>query len=161
MNQAGTAHYAMTNNWRTSYYYLEIGIMEDKCVNWTRDTSLNRNMFGINGAAKMGDIIDGTSTTLMLCESPFRKNASVYGPYWLAWVYTSGVTTGGGINRTNGCGGLPATGCPTAWGAGSKHEGGMQIVMADGSVRFINENINTTIYSGLVTIAGGEAIDDF
>jgi prepilin-type processing-associated H-X9-DG protein len=76
-------------------------------------------------------------------------------------VYTSGVEHQAGINRTGGCGASPSTGCPFAWGAGSKHEGGMQIAMGDGSVRFINENVNTTIHSGLITIAGGETFDDF
>lgn len=43
----------------------------------------------------------------------------------------------------------------------SEHAGGAQFLFADGSVQFISENINPTIYRGLSTIAGGEVIGDF
>ena len=40
--------------------------------------------------------------------------------------------------------------------ASSFHPGGVNMCMADGSVRFISEGINITLYRALSTIRGGE-----
>jgi prepilin-type N-terminal cleavage/methylation domain-containing protein/prepilin-type processing-associated H-X9-DG protein len=45
--------------------------------------------------------------------------------------------------------------------AGSYHPGGAQFLMGDGSVRFIAETINMTIYRGLSTRDGGEVPGNF
>ena len=44
---------------------------------------------------------------------------------------------------------------------GSMHVGGAQFLMMDGSVRFLSENMNRTIYSYLGSRADGEVIGDF
>jgi prepilin-type N-terminal cleavage/methylation domain-containing protein/prepilin-type processing-associated H-X9-DG protein len=43
----------------------------------------------------------------------------------------------------------------------SQHTGGAQFLLADGSVRFISQNINLTLYRGLSTIGGNEVIGEF
>jgi prepilin-type processing-associated H-X9-DG protein len=45
--------------------------------------------------------------------------------------------------------------------ATSRHAGGVQVVMGDGSVRFIAQSINLTTWQGLGTRAGGETLGDF
>jgi prepilin-type processing-associated H-X9-DG protein len=40
----------------------------------------------------------------------------------------------------------------------SRHPGGVQFALADGSVRFIAETIELTLYRALATIRGGEAV---
>jgi len=159
-NQGGVAHYAITNGFRSSYWFPARYIMEDIGTTYQNESYTLRGMFGINGACKLGDIKDGTSNTMMLCETPFRKNATVYGPFWNSWNYTTGVTFGQAINAKGGCGGGP-NGCPVAWGAGSAHAGGMHMGMADGSVRFINQTTLFSITQGLVTIAGKEVVGAF
>jgi prepilin-type processing-associated H-X9-DG protein len=51
---------------------------------------------------------------------------------------------------------------PPQWqqarGFKSRHPGGVQFVMADGSVHFVNESIDHNIYRGLSTRNGGEAV---
>ena len=51
------------------------------------------------------------------------------------------------------------------WGAilgtSSLHEGGIQVAMADGSSRFISENIDYTLYKNLSTIADGNVVGEF
>jgi prepilin-type processing-associated H-X9-DG protein len=44
---------------------------------------------------------------------------------------------------------------------GSRHVGGAQFGMADGSVRFISENIDRNVYSALGTRDGGEVLGEF
>ncbi len=44
---------------------------------------------------------------------------------------------------------------------GSRHIGGAQFCFADGSVRFLSENIDRTVYSSLGTRDGGEVVSEF
>ena len=49
-----------------------------------------------------------------------------------------------------------ATGGLSSW-----HEGGAQMAIADGSVRFISENIDSFTYQNLGNRADGQMIGDF
>jgi prepilin-type processing-associated H-X9-DG protein len=44
---------------------------------------------------------------------------------------------------------------------GSQHVGGANFALADGSVRFIGENIDMNTLRGLSTRSGGEALDEY
>ncbi len=46
-------------------------------------------------------------------------------------------------------------------GFGGAHVGGAHFVLADGSVRFISENIDAQVMEALTTIQGGEVLGDF
>ncbi|MDG3007155.1 DUF1559 domain-containing protein [Paludisphaera mucosa] len=80
--------------------------------------------------------------------------------------YRTGLT-GDYLNQTPMCvsepvQGLPCTGDagdkPAYAGARSRHAGGINTLMGDGSVRFIKNSINMPTWLGLNTIAGGEVI---
>jgi prepilin-type processing-associated H-X9-DG protein len=43
----------------------------------------------------------------------------------------------------------------------SRHPGGVNVLLADGSVRFIQQGINLATWQALGTIAGGEVLSDF
>ena len=43
----------------------------------------------------------------------------------------------------------------------SRHPGGVQIMLGDGSVRFVSETIDLGLWRGLATIQGGEVISDY
>ena len=45
-----------------------------------------------------------------------------------------------------------------AWRIGSKHPGGVNVTMGDGSVRFIKNTINPYTWWTLQTMRGGEVI---
>jgi prepilin-type processing-associated H-X9-DG protein len=47
-----------------------------------------------------------------------------------------------------------------AYAARSYHEGGVNVVMADGSSRFVSENVNPAIWQALATRSGKESIGD-
>jgi prepilin-type N-terminal cleavage/methylation domain-containing protein/prepilin-type processing-associated H-X9-DG protein len=72
-------------------------------------------------------------------------------------------STGVGINL--GIPNPPPIGGP-AWdayeiGYSSRHTGGINVLFGDGSVRFINQNINAATWSALGTRAGGEVVANF
>jgi prepilin-type processing-associated H-X9-DG protein len=60
---------------------------------------------------------------------------------------------------------LPCAGSTSDWNtatARSRHPGGVNVVMADGSVRFIVDRINLTTWQALGTIKEGEVfLGDF
>ncbi|MES2790810.1 MAG: DUF1559 domain-containing protein [Planctomycetota bacterium] len=45
--------------------------------------------------------------------------------------------------------------------ARSRHEGGVHVLLADGSCRFVSENLNLSIWNGIATRAGSEVLADF
>jgi prepilin-type N-terminal cleavage/methylation domain-containing protein/prepilin-type processing-associated H-X9-DG protein len=59
------------------------------------------------------------------------------------WAYCSAVASGGVSNISN---------------ADSYHSGGVNVLMTDGSVKFIKDSVNQTVWWGLGTIGGGEVI---
>ncbi|QDT66382.1 DUF1559 domain-containing protein [Calycomorphotria hydatis] len=111
-------------------------------------TDQHRGIFGLNSRTRIRDITDGTSNTLLLGEraysfnfypddsSAIRKAANLYQggvsrDYIGAWAGSGGIN----ILDTNASASVERT------SFSSMHVGGSQFAMADGSVRFISENI--------------------
>jgi prepilin-type N-terminal cleavage/methylation domain-containing protein/prepilin-type processing-associated H-X9-DG protein len=108
-------------------------------------------------------IKDGLTNTLMIGESTTSTNRA-YRTFWansFAHFTMSGVTT---QSRTllgdydqcvklGGAGGAFA--CKFGWG--SMHPGGLHFLLCDGSVRFVNTNVDMTLLQNMATIAGGES----
>lgn len=107
---------------------------------------------------KIRDIQDGLSNTLAMGELvPDCYN-------WSNWMYgdTSFYSTSNGINilgpnccRSQGGNWLDWQPCALFR---SMHPGGMNAVMADASVHFINDNIDINTFQALGTISGGETV---
>ncbi len=57
--------------------------------------------------------------------------------------------------------GLTDWGINSMMAAGSEHTGGAQVLMADGSVRFVSENIDKNVWWGIGTRNGGETASEF
>ena len=158
----GTTHYAVTNARRTNYAFVGRTYDQNRRISFSRDFNAGKAAFGINGAAQMKDVKDGSSNTMFMCETPMRKTSAHYGPYWNQWVYTSGIAPGAyGINvlYVNSSG--TQYDYVYAFRAGSKHTGGMHILMGDGAVRFLSENINLATVKALVSMNGKEVIGEF
>jgi prepilin-type processing-associated H-X9-DG protein len=63
-----------------------------------------------------------------------------------------GVTIGGPVQTRY---------TPYGWRtARSRHPGGVNVMYADGSLRFVSDSIALQAWQALATIAGDEAIDD-
>ena len=103
----------------------------------------NAGIFGYNRVTRFRDILDGLSYTLMITDSS-RPAAS---------FMEGGPSTIRGFSRK------PYINGPD--GIGSPHTGGLQVLLADGSVRFVSENIDATLLEALATKAGGEVLKEF
>lgn len=141
-------------------------------------TGLNGMFYGCS-STRIRDITDGTSTTFMIGESftdpDFVKDGQGM-DYWLlgspqtgGWDCTPGDR--GGTEYSEGLGStywhMNARLDPTVPGVlveisfGSYHVGGAHFTMADGSARFVSENISLDILRALGSIDGGEVIGEF
>ena len=113
------------------------------------------HMAMINGAGTVGsgvtsrEIKDGTSSTLMVVEACGLD---------IVWTEPRDVNIDSqpvGVNLPS-----PTPGMSPGW-VSSHHRGGAHVLLADGSVRFIDEKINPEILKSLMTINGRDAVDDF
>ena len=100
------------------------------------------------------NIIDGTSNTLMVGEVIGVGEGTHSGHFYVTWDV---LHTANGIN-------LPLRLGPSSpWvtdkgGFASFHPGGCHFLMADGSVRFLNEDIDSVTLAALTTREGGEIL---
>lgn len=97
-------------------------------------------VFGYDREVKFRDVRDGTSNTMAIAEASKRYGA------WMA----GGDATIRGFSRK------PYIKGPD--GIGGPHQGGVQAMFLDGSVRFISENIDDRVLEGISTIGGGEPV---
>jgi prepilin-type N-terminal cleavage/methylation domain-containing protein len=117
------------------------------------------------GGVKLREILDGTSTTLMVGEaSPADSNSAAWSSDgdWaitgvqLNWDY---LTAGGCL----GTSGVPNPGLATCWphmrGFRSFHPGGVHFAFVDSSAKFIADNIDHPVFRAISTRAGEEVVD--
>lgn len=135
-------------------------------------------MFYIFSDTSIGDVSDGTSNTVMLAETLVRPGSSGWGDpgsYWNGGGWGSyGFTTLEGPNtplpdqiydcKSEDYFMAPCTSVlrePAYNFARSAHTGGVTVLLADGSVRFVSDSINLTTWHALGTRAGGEVTGEF
>lgn len=126
--------------------------------------------------AKIRDITDGTTNTILVGEVIQGKGRDLRGFAW--WGDASQFTTylapnSGSPDRiytSTYCNNQPNSNLPCAVSSGSnptmfasrsRHVGGVHVTLGDGSSRFISENINLGIWRALSTMAGNEVIGEF
>jgi prepilin-type N-terminal cleavage/methylation domain-containing protein/prepilin-type processing-associated H-X9-DG protein len=121
----------------------------------------------MGGPERFGSITDGLSNTIMAGEltftdqtdratfwaytyasynqSSFLTESRILGTSYLKCWKPDGVHDGGaGANNP----------CKRGWG--SMHTGGMNMLLCDGSVRFLSFNVDINLLAAMATIAGGE-----
>jgi prepilin-type N-terminal cleavage/methylation domain-containing protein/prepilin-type processing-associated H-X9-DG protein len=129
-------------------------------------------VFQENGKLSIKDVTDGTSNTLAFGEVLWVDHENNAGtgngnggkPAWSAGVPTMlGFSTAGGINANWPCQGPNTTGnanvtCGLSRPAAlqSKHTGGVNVALVDGSIRFLSQSISQSTLDGLATRAGNE-----
>lgn len=112
------------------------------------------------------DVTDGISSTVLMWEIAGRPTV------WRRGKRVPNQVTGGGgwsdiLNAENWFGGSSPNGCAinctnkTEEGVYSFHPGGVNILLCDGSSRFLSENTSPTLFVSLVTYHYAEVIDQF
>jgi len=169
-----TAHYGIsptntgTGGAKTSYDFVTFGSnYHNKCEDWTGMTApttmTNRRMFGDHSKCRLGDVKDGTSNTAAIAETTLE----VANGEGIAWGYRGWVMVGVdlasySINNWWYLTTKYPQGTSGSWAyPGSVHTGGMHILLGDGAVRFITENIDTTTRQRLSYISDGLIIGEF
>lgn len=141
-------------------------------------------VFGRNRGAKFRDITDGNSNTMIAAETLTGSPGDNRGSFWgdqpgNTQIYLELTPNTTSPDRLYGAAGwcisLPEMNLPCINGAASyavanmnhtatsrsRHTGGVQIVLGDGSVRFISDNIHVALWRALGTIQGAEVIGQF
>ena len=136
---------------------------------WVNEDRATRSMFGISSNANFRDVTDGLSNTVAVSETTLDVYDGVTAPWACTHHVGHGVqfsyspsTT---INNWYCCTWQtpPNTnfraGRLGEWGSpGSVHTGGMHVLMGDGSVRFISENLDTVTRQRIGFIADGQTV---
>jgi len=181
-NMPGTEDlYSMRDAKRTSYFFSTGQYNDDNSVypNLSARRLRGLGAFGSDGAAKLDDVSDGTSNSLMLGESAggrAKANAN-----WGPWGLTGTRTCCHGVVNANANTAVPGTpltytaahardyhinsaynndpqGRQFAWTFGSYHPGGAQFSLCDGSTRFIAETVDYLTLLRLSYILDGEPV---
>ncbi|MGQ0636637.1 MAG: DUF1559 domain-containing protein [Planctomycetaceae bacterium] len=135
---------------------------------------LLQGVFGNNGSARIRDITDGTTNSLLVGESTLRKVFSIYNPVWGQGKHLGvygGVIPDATPNSLVNClfeinknperCGL--AGYTRPWGRvwSSEHVGGAQFVLSDGSARFISQNVDYITLCYLSYIKDSQVFGDY
>lgn len=145
-------------------------------VFWNSEDSLFRAMFGINSNSRMRDLTDGSSNTVAMIEATLN-NFEMPNHEPLTWIAPGWINFGinmqhpiVGINEWRCCwystpqmGRTPGQPGITGNGGypGSSHVGGIHVLLGDGSVRFLSENIALTTRQYLARISDGQLVGEF
>jgi Protein of unknown function (DUF1559) len=126
-------------------------------------------VFGSDGSARVKDITDGTSNTILVGESVRFKQATAYTPLWGAGKYAGlfgRVDPHANPKDINNCiyrinaksveCDPKLNGRPYAWTWSSTHPGGMHAAYANGSVHFVDEKIDWVVFCLMNFIADGQ-----
>ena len=104
---------------------------------------------------RMASIMDGSSNTFMLGEDIPALNEYCSWPYANNAYGTCAIPPN--VKRAGGGAYAPAD-WPNTWSFRSRHPGGLNFAYADGSVHFISNAIDLSVYRAMATIAGGEVV---
>jgi prepilin-type N-terminal cleavage/methylation domain-containing protein/prepilin-type processing-associated H-X9-DG protein len=136
---------------------------------WVKRGQATRRMFGLASNSSMRDVKDGTSNVAMVIEGTREVKNGV----GATWGYAKWVSNGIDLasDRINWWACCPWWATPDTdvkpgrtrnWGAaGSTHTGGCQVCLADGSVRFLSENMDYTTQQRLAFIDDGNVLGEF
>ena len=140
------------------------------------------------GGVKIAAVTDGTSNTILvgenaapgskvwamgqakgpLCDVCTAANWAM-GPAWTDWQWSTGTdvrgrapnTWKGGSGANADAGGNCAINCTNYNNYYSFHTGGAQMLLVDGSVRFVSQNIDLETLARLVHVNDGQVLGEF
>ncbi|VTR99970.1 DUF1559 domain-containing protein [Tuwongella immobilis] len=137
-------------------------------------SSAGDGIFAFTRQRKMTDITDGTSNTVMMAEVLQGRNSDLRGFTWwgdasmVSSLQTPNTSVADRIYTAGYCNSqLPLLPCavsdssnPTIFFSRSRHTGGVNAAFADGSIRFVSQNIALNNWRAMGTSSGGEVITE-
>lgn len=175
-----TDFYSRENGRRASYAFAT-GSMTDYSASHTAyGSDVRQGVFGNSGGARMRDLTDGTTNVIAIGEAwggARYKTSGSFGPWGLSGTHTcchlytpsnnstvlDATTIAAYVNdfRINAAYQNDALKRQYAWGYGSGHTGGCQVVLGDGSVKFLSENIDALTFWRLTYSHDGAVVGEF
>ncbi|HVW02551.1 MAG TPA: DUF1559 domain-containing protein [Planctomycetaceae bacterium] len=140
----------------------QVGVVLDA---WGEGNSQNylqsmNGVFSFMGSAKIRDVTDGTSNTILIMEDHHWASGKTTPQNYardVGWASPMQVSTAAnlvnqsyGYNDPHKCHGISST-----------HVGGAQILMCDGAVRFLSENIAVNTLQAIATRGSGVPAGNF
>lgn len=120
-------------------------------------TCKGNGAFYHNSKVRIADFTDGTTNTFIVGERKTVANLDWYSS-WPGMIAEGEEA----FQRVCGSADHPPNSPATHFDDfSSRHVGGAQFCLGDGSVRFISENIDRGVYQSLATIQGGEVVGEF
>lgn len=150
-------------------------------LSYDRAPSQSKAFFGANVPTRIADITDGTSNAGAISEALGGMNEQdargfIWGDqaafqFLFAELAPNSKLPDRCPNSNQGCRSVASNDPFRPWTAASSgnetcasrslHAGGVHLLLADGSVRFVSNNIDLNTWRALLTINGGETIGDF
>ncbi|HUQ68015.1 MAG TPA: DUF1559 domain-containing protein [Planctomycetaceae bacterium] len=144
-----------------------------RCSLWTTLAIDQRRLFGQESNSKIDSMKDGSSNTVAVVETTLEEHDG----FTPRWGYANHVGQGIDLASTNSrkindwlcCSWSTPPfqqsnrpGKLAEWGtAGSTHTGGCHVLMGDGAVRFLSENIDNNTREFLARISDGNSVGEF
>ncbi len=178
-SDSGEALNANRANFATSNYIAVFGSLYDQAsatpsgLVYGSQVGVGTGIFSPNSQTRFGDITDGTSNTVMIGEMCYGPNG-VKDSTGTLRRYNGGVWIGTFIDTTTSNVSVQLSLCGFNAGANvrfrrlntpdssnafsSVHTGGVQFVLADGSVQFISQNMDGVMIDRIADRADGQVV---
>jgi prepilin-type N-terminal cleavage/methylation domain-containing protein/prepilin-type processing-associated H-X9-DG protein len=150
-------------------------------INWGPTNFWNNGQktapFWIGYGASIAAVTDGTSNTLAMMEmvqtpqasgqTPIDRRARLWNDDSGCYQISAGLTPNSSAPDLSQCRPHPELGAPCvlttntlthSLASRSRHPGGVNVLMCDGSVRFMKNSVNLLTWQGLSTSNGGEVL---
>jgi prepilin-type N-terminal cleavage/methylation domain-containing protein/prepilin-type processing-associated H-X9-DG protein len=169
--------------YRSNYFGVWHGFQTSDVLpaSYDRSPTTSKAFFGANVPIRIADITDGTSNSVALAEalggmSETDARGFIWGDqaafqFLFAELAPNSKLPDRCPNANQGCRSVQntdqfrpwvsaATGTETC-ASRSLHAGGVHVLLADGSARFVSDNIALPTWRALLTIGSGETIGDY
>jgi prepilin-type N-terminal cleavage/methylation domain-containing protein/prepilin-type processing-associated H-X9-DG protein len=153
--------------YRTNYDFSSYSSNYNDPHAWQNLSITTQALFGFDSSTGFKNITDGSSNTAAIIEQTRNHhNGQMGGWSYRCWVNIGVDLTLSKINCWDynpcGSGNFFQYGQLGSWGwPGSMHMGGCHVLMADGAVRFLSENVDATTRTRLAYMADGAVLGDF